>query len=83
MKLLHICAGWEKWNGAANIARLIMGEQRREGHEVSFATWAKVRELPRHLVMPAAYLPQVFIQDLGVRVQAAVGVALLQPDSRP
>ena len=45
MKILHICAGWEKWNGAANIARMIMDEQEREGHEVSFATWAKVREL--------------------------------------
>ena len=45
MKILHICAGWEKWNGAANIARMIMDEQRREGHEVSFATWAKAREL--------------------------------------
>ena len=45
MKVLHICAGWQKWNGAANIARMIMDEQRREGHEVSFATWAKVREL--------------------------------------
>ena len=33
------------WNGAANIARMMMDEQRREGHEVSFATWAKVREL--------------------------------------
>lgn len=45
MKILHICAGWEKWNGAANIARMIMDEQRREGYEVSFATWAKAREL--------------------------------------
>ena len=45
MKILHICAGWQKWNGAANIARMIMDEQRREGHEVSSATWAKVREL--------------------------------------
>ena len=45
MRILHICAGWQKWNGAANIARMIMDEQRREGHEVSFATWAKVREL--------------------------------------
>ena len=45
MYILHICAGWQKWNGAANIARLIMGEQKREGHEVSSATWAKVREL--------------------------------------
>ena len=43
--ILHICAGWQKWNGAANIARMIMDEQRREGQEVSFATWAKVREL--------------------------------------
>ena len=45
MNILHICAGWEKWNGAANIARLIMEEQRREGHEVEFATWAGVRQL--------------------------------------
>ena len=45
MKIFHICAGWQKWNGAANIARMIMDEQRREGHEVSSATWAKVREL--------------------------------------
>ena len=45
VKILHICAGWQKWNGAANVARMIMDEQRREGHEVSFATWAKVREL--------------------------------------
>ena len=45
MKILHICAGWQKWNGAANIARMIMDEQRREGHEVAFSTWASVREL--------------------------------------
>ena len=45
MKILHICAGWQQWNGAANIARMIMDEQRREGHDVSSATWAKVREL--------------------------------------
>ncbi len=45
MKILHICAGWQKWNCAANIARMIIDEQRREGHEVSSATWAKVREL--------------------------------------
>lgn len=45
MKILHICAGWQKWNGAAIIARMIMDEQRREGHEVSFATWANVRDL--------------------------------------
>lgn len=45
MNILHICAGWEKWNGAANIARLIMGEQEREGHSVSFRTWASIKEL--------------------------------------
>ena len=45
MKILHICAGWQKWNGAANIARMLMDEQRREGHEVAFLTWASVREL--------------------------------------
>ena len=45
MKILHVCAGWQKWNGAANIARMIMDEQLREGHEVFFATWAKVRDL--------------------------------------
>ena len=45
MKILHICAGWQPWNGAANIARLIMGEQEREGHRVEFATWAGVRRL--------------------------------------
>ena len=45
MKILHICAGWQPWNGAANIARMIVDEQRHEGHEVAFATWAKVREL--------------------------------------
>ena len=45
VKILHICAGWQQWNGAANIARMLMDEQRHEGHEVSFTTWAKVREL--------------------------------------
>ena len=43
MKILHICAGWQPWNGAANIARLLMAEQAREGHAVSFASWAAVR----------------------------------------
>ncbi len=33
--ILHICAGWDKWNGAANIARMIMGEQSQEGHGTS------------------------------------------------
>ena len=45
MYILHICAGWEKWNGAANIARLIMGEQKREGHDVSFTSWAGIGKL--------------------------------------
>ena len=45
MKILHICAGWQKWNGAANIARLIMGEQERQGHTVSSCTWASIRQL--------------------------------------
>ena len=45
VKILHICAGWQKWNGAANIARMIMDAQRDEGHEVSFATWARIGKL--------------------------------------
>ena len=45
MTILHICAGWQKWNGAANIARLIMGEQERRGHTVSFCTWASICQL--------------------------------------
>ena len=45
MTILHICAGWQKWNGAANIARLIMREQEREGHAVSFRTWASIKEI--------------------------------------
>ena len=45
MKIFHICAGWQKWNGAANIARLIMGEQKREGHDVSFTSWAGIGKL--------------------------------------
>ena len=45
MKILHVCAGWQQWNGAANIARMLMDEQRREGHEVSFTTWASVAKL--------------------------------------
>ena len=45
MTILHICAGWQKWNGAANIARLIMDEQRREGHAVLFATWTRIGKL--------------------------------------
>ena len=45
MRFLHICAGWQENNGAAVIARLLMAEQRAEGHEVSFATWATRKQL--------------------------------------
>ena len=45
MVIIHICAGWEKWNGAANIARLIMGEQERQGHTVLYLIWASIRQL--------------------------------------
>ena len=45
MKILHICAGWQPWNGAANIARMIIDEQRQDGHDVSFATWASIGRL--------------------------------------
>ena len=34
VKILHLCWGLEPNNGAANIARLIMGEQRAAGHVV-------------------------------------------------
>ena len=45
MKILHICAGWEKWNGAANIARLIAKEQEESGNKVMLAIWASIRQL--------------------------------------
>ena len=45
VRVLHICAGWEPQNGAANIARMIVAEQRRAGHEVSLATWAGIGAL--------------------------------------
>lgn len=45
MNILHICAGWEKSNGAANIARMIMGEQAAAGHSVSCKIWAGIKEL--------------------------------------
>lgn len=38
-RILHISNGWEPWNGAANIARMIGGEQSAAGHEVSYARW--------------------------------------------
>ena len=45
MRILHICAGWQRNNGAAVIARLIADEQRMQGEEVRLGTWASVREL--------------------------------------
>ena len=45
MRILHICAGWQRNNGAAVIARLIADEQRAQGEEVRFGTWASVREV--------------------------------------
>ena len=45
MKIVHVCAGWEENNGAARIARLIMDEQRRSGHEAVSRIWAGNREL--------------------------------------
>ena len=45
MKIVHVCDGWEMWNGAANIARLIVGEQSAAGHEVSLCRFAKISEL--------------------------------------
>ena len=45
MNILHICAGWQPWNGAANIARMLAGEQKSAGHTVVEKTWASIREL--------------------------------------
>lgn len=45
MNILHICAGWQPWNGAANIARMLAGEQMSAGHTVVEKTWASIREL--------------------------------------
>ncbi|MBO7482502.1 MAG: hypothetical protein J6U17_01265 [Kiritimatiellae bacterium] len=45
MKILHICAGWQPWNGAANIARMVMREQESSGHSVSSAVWAGIGAL--------------------------------------
>ena len=43
--ILHICAGWEKSNGAANIARLIAGEQEAAGYTIAYRTWTGLKEL--------------------------------------
>ena len=40
MRIIHICDGWERSNGAANIARMIASEQEQSGHHVSMARWA-------------------------------------------
>ena len=45
MTILHICAGWQPWNGAANIARLVAKEQEETGNAVTLATWATTRQL--------------------------------------
>ena len=45
LKILHICAGWQAWNGAANIARMVMHEQMQAGCNVTFASWAHCRDL--------------------------------------
>ncbi len=45
MKIIHICDGWERSNGAANIARMIAAEQEKAGHEVRLARWASIGDL--------------------------------------
>jgi len=45
MKIVHVCDGWEKTNGAANIAHLLADEQVAAGAECVFRRWAGVREL--------------------------------------
>lgn len=45
MKIVHVCDGWERTNGAANIARLIAGEQAESGASVVFRRWAGIGEL--------------------------------------
>lgn len=45
MKIVHISNGWEKWNGAANIARMIIDEQKSDGHCVEVRRWANRKDL--------------------------------------
>ena len=45
MNILHVCAGWEESNGAANIARMVAGEQEASGNSVAYRTWARIKEL--------------------------------------
>ena len=47
MRIVHVCAGWEPHNGAANIARMLAAEQKRAGHEVVMRSWASPCELRR------------------------------------
>jgi len=46
-RILHVCAGWQPWNGAANIARMIAAEQEKAGCRVTLRTWAGIGELRR------------------------------------
>lgn len=41
-QILHICAGWQPWNGAANIARFVAKEHEEAGNKVTLATWASI-----------------------------------------
>ena len=45
MKIVHICDGWQAQNGAANIARLIGGEQGGAGYDVVYRRFAGISEL--------------------------------------
>lgn len=42
---IHVCDGWEKCNGAANVARMIASEQTAAGAMVSCRRWTGWREL--------------------------------------
>lgn len=46
-RIIHVCDGWEKWNGAANIARMIASEQEQAGCEVSLMRWVSPFALRR------------------------------------
>ena len=45
MKIIHVSNGWEQFNGAANIARMIGASQQQEGHEVQYRRWVGIGEL--------------------------------------
>jgi len=42
MTIVHVCDGWEPWNGAANIARYVAGEQSALGHRALTCRWASL-----------------------------------------